>query len=483
MICVDHGRSHAQDRDALPAVLLSRTLQSVERRCPEIEICLDLTRGNCHTNPVINFGHEIFPRLTILRLHVGNHDPAETHQRSHDSCSVDPGYWSPFFDCATFPNLICLHIRHFWAACPLPQVSLDLEDHCKWSSSHGSFVYGNGIGDRHLRGPFTGHAPTPIGNLDGLEKLQALKLEYVPELDGHLLMRILGDPNSSAANLTTLELRFCNLAETIIANLLFHAPPKLERVVLLCRRPDQLVPAWRDRTDRQRPNVHLCPLLRHFAKNISHVEFGASGLCKQLLLDDAEILCLREEGISEGAPATRRSLDACAIQRSVRSYRTKARATSRDAGIYPLKAAGQTYGSRDIGSESICGNDKIRKREVPSTDKMRCEAERILDAAEERRKRSIQGSRLPWFRRYISWEGSCSLSDKFEELQIAADIEEEGIVWVLASKEKQSVLQISDISLILCIDRRLRLASQHISGSRHVVDVGRALEEEYRVLP
>lgn len=441
MICLDHGRGHPQDRDALPAVLLSRTLQSIERRCPEIEICLDLTRGNCHTNPVMNFGHEIFPRLTILRLHVGNHDPVETHQRSLDNCSVDPGYWSPFFDGATFPNLVCLHIRHFWAASPPPQVNLDLEDHCRWSSSYGSFVYGNGFGDRHLRGSFTRHVPTPIGSLGGLEKLQALKLEYVPELDDHLLMEILEDPNSSAANLTTLELRFCNLAESMIANLLFHAPPKLERVVLLCRRPDQLVSTWRDRTDHQRSDVHLCPLLRHFAKNISHVEFGASGLCKQLLLDEAEISCLREGGISEGALATRGSLDACGMQRSVRSHRTKARATARDAGIYPSIAEGKVCGNCDIGSKSISANEKKRIREVLGTDKMRCEAETILDAAEERRKRSIRGSRLPWFRRYISWEGSCSLSDKFEELQVAADIEEEGIVWVLASKEKQSVFQ------------------------------------------
>lgn len=435
-IRIDHGSGHAHHNDALPAVLLSRMLHSIERRCPDINIYLDLIRGRCLTNPVMNFAQESFPRLKRLQLYVGNHDPEETHQRNLDECGVNPYYWSPFFDGVTFPQLTALHVRHFWAVCPQSSASLDLEDHCKWSNSHGGFIYGNGLGGRrgHNKPNLAPHRQPAIGSLEGLEKLESLKLEYVPELDASILTRILGNPRSSAANLTTLELRFCNLEEAMLERLIIHAPPKLVRVVLLCRRPDQLISSTWEHVHSRRPEVHLCPLIRRFAKNLVHVEFGATRVCKQLILEETEIANLRQEGIIEGPEKLERRLDASAIEQSVRTCRTKARIVAREARI-----------NRSILNDGICGdarhNDKMaigKETQRICTEQhattMRWEIERELDAEEEERNRMIKDSNTPWFRRYVSWEGSCSGSDRFEELQIAADMEEKGIVWVLAGR-------------------------------------------------
>ena len=161
-------------------------------------------------------------------------------------------------------------------------------------------------------------------------------------------MQILGNPKSSAANLTSLELRFCNLANDAIVQLLYHAPPKIKRLVLLCRHDsdigaDPYGDGWTDDLDdRLRGNAvnsHLCPLLRVFGKDLVHLEFGADHVCKQLFFDDPEIESLRRDGIvpcldgSGGFSRDNGRLDAHAIQETIQRSREKKRSMERQCRI------------------------------------------------------------------------------------------------------------------------------------------------------
>jgi len=57
-----------------------------------------------------------------------------------------------------------------------------------------------------------------------------------------------------------------------------------------------------------------------------------------------------------------------------------------------------------------------------------------LDEEEERRKRTISGSEMKWFRRYIAFDGVCDGNATWGEIQVGAEMEEEGVEWVLVSK-------------------------------------------------
>ena len=82
-------------------------------------------------------------------------------------------------------------------------------------------------------------------------------------------------------------------------------------------------------------------------------------------------------------------------------------------------------------SQSLFGSGPKRPLDIR---KIKRDAETVFDEEEAKRERLIEGSKEIWFRRFMAWRGLCGVGGIFEELQIAADMEEDGITWVLASK-------------------------------------------------
>ena len=422
-----------------PAVLISRILQSIERRCPNVDITIDFAHCQCNATPVSNFGSESFPRVKKLKLYVGQYDPEETHPRSKDHFYPSMRFWKPFFDGMTFPNCTSIEIRHHWAVSPPQKSSLDLSEFC--GRVYGGPRYDSASNARFLaRSPITSISSASalsMASLDGLEKVESIFLEYVPELDASILTELLGNPKSVAANLTSLDLRFCNLSDNVVAQLLHHAPPNLKRLVLLCRRSHDDSTFDMDGNPITEIPIHLCPLLRRFGKHLTHLEFGASHLCRQLFFDEAEIDSIRRDGIMTclgsdgGSIGGTEHLDTHAIRHAVHECRRKKRTVERQQHI-DAALAKSVAECRKLGlSNSLLGGS------VPTTQndsKFRRDVNQQLDEAEERRRRLIEGSKKPWFRRFIAWEGLCCHGDTWQELQIAADMEEAGILWVLASK-------------------------------------------------
>lgn len=135
-------------------------------------------------------------------------------------------------------------------------------------------------------------------------------------------------------NLAKLELRFCNLDYETISKLLYHAPPNLKHLVLLC---------WDKSRGFHSYNApacpHLCPLVREFSKKLVHLEFAASTVCRELFFDDLEIRSLGQNGITTGlgteggAMASNEELDTHAIRETVQACRKQKRSKYRNGRI------------------------------------------------------------------------------------------------------------------------------------------------------
>ena len=390
------------------AILISRILQSIERRCPDIDINLSISRCKCDATPVVNLGQEIFPRVKYLTLYVGKHDPEETHPRRRDVCFPNLAFWSPYFDGDTFPDLRSLEIRHFWRIEPPQSASLDLSEYTAWSRGFGHDYHTSPGTQKSLSGAQEEMAAL---NVAGLEGLREIKLELVPELNATVLMQLLGNPNAVAANLTILELRFCGLSDDMLQQLLFHAPPNLQKFVLLCRSYDEMAWSHWDEGKPRGKKPHLCPLLREFAKRLSYLEFGASQICRHLFLDEFEIAGLRKEGIltslggEGGALLDRDRFDSYAIQRTLDTYRNRRRVAEREKNI--LKAVGK---SRDLTCDTTSSCSHFDgSREAREVEQIKRKAERMLDEQDEQASRLIFDAKTPWMRRYITWNGMVSV--------------------------------------------------------------------------
>ena len=331
----------------------------------------------------------------------------------------------------TFPNCTDIEIRHYWASPPPSTTSLDLTDSC------GRAYNGPTWHPTPRRAFKTSALPLAAGSLDGLEKIERLFLEYVPELDATILMQLLGNPKSTAANLTSLELRFCNLSDDMVAQLLHHAPPNLKRLVLLCRpgHDESSLDAFGNSLTES--PTHLCPLLRRFGKDLTHLEFGASHVCRQLFFDQPEMDSLRRDGImtclgSQGGSIDgTEQLDAHAIRHAILECRRKKRAAERQQRISAGLAKAMVAAGKPGPNKTLFGGAAPA---LQNESKVRREIEQDLDEAEEKRRRLIEGSKRVWFRRFIAFGGLCCHSDTWKELQVAADMEEAGILWVLVSK-------------------------------------------------
>ena len=247
-------------------------------------------------------------------------------------------------------------------------------------------------------------------------------------------MQLLKNPKSTAANLTSLELRFCNLGDEVIAQLLYHAPPNIKRLVLLCRKSEVNYDLQEGTAGETAP--HLCPLLRRYGKRLIHLEFGSGRICRELFFDEDEIESLQRDGIMTrlgsviGSLADGVHIDANALEATIQRCRQKKKNLMREDRIQKalIEGQGKCMEARSHGS-LFSSTTKTPLDEA----KTRRNMEALFDEEEEQRARVIKDSKSGWFRRFIAWEGLCFPGDSFEELQIAANMEEDGINWVLAS--------------------------------------------------
>lgn len=244
-------------------------------------------------------------------------------------------------------------------------------------------------------------------------------------------MQLLGNPDSVAVNLSKLELRFCNLDYQTISKLLYHAPPNLKHLVLLCWDHDRDLHGY-DATECP----HLCPLIRNFSKKLVHLEFAAYTVCRELFFDDLEIRSLRQNGVTTGlgtkggAIEGQGKLDIHAIQETVQACRRQKKSKYRTGRIKEAVMTAKAHSEGKATSSLFGGGSSANL----SAARAQREMEALLDEEEGQRTRLIEGSKTPWFRRIITWHGLCNPNDTWEELQLAAGMEETGVEWVVASK-------------------------------------------------
>lgn len=409
-----------------PAVLLSRMIQAIVRRCPNLDITFRFAHCHCNLTPISVLAKETFPRVTKLIVHVGNREPDSSHlavpvghrRPTRDCCLPNAEFWKPFVNGDCFPDCKNLEIRHHWATTPPANASLkvraEINDH----------------GDAYSRRRYSSTTPS-IGTTSGLKKLESILLEATPELNSPLLMLLLGNPNSVAAKLRKLDLRHCDLDEETISKLLYHAPPNLEHLALICR------PRWNYAyDDHDRP--HLCPLIREFAKNLVHLEFAAPSICRELFLDDLERKSLRTSGITtgirdrDGQIEGSEKLDTVLIRDTIEACRRQKRTKYRNERVKQAISTAKAPSSSTSASTSLFGGAANTNNAAVRAQR---EMEFTLDDEEESRRRLIEGSKTRWFRRYITWGTLCCSSDTWAEIQLAADTEEKGIELVVASEQ------------------------------------------------
>ncbi|KAK4696544.1 hypothetical protein P7C71_g1392, partial [Lecanoromycetidae sp. Uapishka_2] len=159
-------------------------------------------------------------------------------------------------------------------------------------------------------------------------------------------------------------------------------------------------------------------------------------------------------GISEG----HEKLDVHAIRETVQACRKSKRTAYRNSRIKGAITEAKEKGGSTVPSSSLFGGTPNPNAIASRAQR---EAEAVLDEEEEQRSRSIAGSKIPWFRRIIAWQGLCYAADTWAEMQVAVEMEEPGIEWVLVNKE-------------------LQIASQHAVGKLSMpIGMQKALEENY----
>ena len=405
------------------------------RRCPSLDVTLQFAHCRCGAAPISVLESEEFPRVKKLVLYLGKHDPEETHLRRQDDCTPSAKFFRPLVSGMSFPDLKVLEVRHYWATIPPAGASLEIEDQCDASDSYSDCY-------------------DVIGHSDGLKKLESIMLESPPELNSAVLMQLVGNPKAVASNLTALDLRFCQLDQTTLAQLLYHAPPNIKRLSLFCGLHNAGNHGYhRQRLYGRRPimsrvnngtinpkqdsdDTHLCPLIRQVSTRLERLEYGATQVCRQLFFDDDEIHSLREDGITTkiggngGQSTESEKLDTHAIEKTVRAMRKRKRTITLEARVRE-RLDELNSSDHPLDPHSVFGaSSKPANRES----NIRRELESLLDEEEAQRQRLIHRSSRRWSRRIITWESLCGFGDTWEEMKLAAGLGEQGVEWVLASK-------------------------------------------------
>lgn len=394
---------------------LALALKLAVSHSPEVNISLCFLNSLCQFNSIKSFEKEVLPRVTKLVLFLGEfgggHPPS-----SQRPCEPDPHFWFSFLNGTSYPDLKSIKIHHYWATIPPRAASLvDQAERCIYRSSS---YYSTYIRSRRHRTLGLGsNGSESIGSYLGLEKLQEIYLESPPELDSALLMQILGNKESKASNLRRLELRFCDVGLATLSQLLQQELPTLKYFTLLLGNTEHDLYA---NHSQQQPSHHLCSLLRCFSKKLVQVKYAAPHVCRDLFFDENEINILRQSGVitnvgGYGVSQADLNPDRHAIRQSITEYRAKNVSKTCNDGI---------------DETIICTNPNVVSVKSPST---RIAPKLLLEREEETRRRTIRDSKIPWKRSIICWKGLCHGTDSWAELQEGANMDEEGVEWILTS--------------------------------------------------
>lgn len=368
------------DGQPAPAVLISRTIQAIVRRCPNLALTLCFSHCQCGQSPVSALGTETFPRVIKLVVYVGKHDPDDTHShvRETRNCFPNAKFWRPFVNGEVLPDCSDLEVRHHWATTPPVNASLDLQKRYQDSANvfatsapqgrASRFGVRRGLINRMATQEMYLPSTELIGSTSGLKKFRSIILECPPELNSLLLMQLLGNPSAVASNLTSLELRFCNLDYETISNLIYHAPPNVKRLVLLCSDIRD------DGFHALHEVVHLCPLIREVSKNLVHLEFGASTVCRELFFDDLDRQALRNNavetglGIDGGAVDKHLGeLDGYAVRETIQACRKRKRTNFRNDRVKEAISAATSRTSTETSSTSLFGGNSMSNTNQAAT--------------------------------------------------------------------------------------------------------------------
>ena len=123
-------------------------------------------------------------------------------------------------------------------------------------------------------------------------------------------------------------------------------------------------------------------------------------------------------------------LDVHAIQETVEACRRQKRSKYRTGRIKEAITTARAHSEGKTTSSLFGGGASANI----SAARAQRDTEALLDEEEEQRTRLIETSKMPWFRRIITWHGLCQPNDTWEVLQLAAGMEEKGIEWIVASK-------------------------------------------------
>ena len=280
-----------------------------------------------------------------------------------------------------------------------------------------------------------------VGSMRGPRKLESLYLEAMPELNAAMLIGFFIKQDTIGSRLTRLDIRWCTLNYFILAVLLKQAPGHLTHFTLMVSLHDRSaelvrglldkVSLFQETTSSSSGCPHLCPILREFGKNLVHFEFAAPYICRELFITPEEANQLRHVGIDtsmcksngngDGSLDPPLQLDPQAISRTLNVFREQREIRRRQ---HRCETAVRTAMPR---SDAASVDASVIAMEAAQT----------YDAALEDRRRLIQRSAeidQPWTRRVIAWEFCCRDGDRWEELEIEADLEEDGIEWTLCSE-------------------------------------------------
>ncbi|KAI9810338.1 MAG: hypothetical protein M1827_006305 [Pycnora praestabilis] len=448
------------------AILVSRLIGAVSRHCPAVNITLCLLRADCHQPPISGLETETFPCVTRLIVYVGKNShgdepslaltPMTRYTSSRPAglfgtpqlhspqgnwgssfCMPNARFWRPYLNGSTFPNCRTVEINHYWKT-PRHGVSTIQtanEDGDRLSSSHSS-----------LR-----DAVTQLGSLAGLKNLESISLEHCKEMSSTILEAIFFRRESVAAKLKILELRFCNIDYGVLHKLMSQALPYLTHftlhVGLLSATAEGAKYELNDRSDNQN-FPHLCPLVREFGRNVTCLELAVPYLCRDIFIDEHESGALLKAGICTdigkcGGDIANSdqgvNLDRYAIRQAILEYRAKklerrhkqriAQAVS-ESEMTTASTGGSLFGGNTLSSELQVARD----------------TEYAIDVEKQKRRRLISDARGTWRRKMISWQGLCRDHETWAEMMEEADLEEEGVEWVLAN-------------------RKLSVASRHLKGT------------------
>ncbi len=378
--------------------------------------------------------------MTKITIYLGSNGSAVGYPpapRGPHVCKPDAAFWKPFLNGQSFPDLISVQLHHYWDRNPPGGADLlsQATENCYQTFrriGQARFDDSGGI----------------LGPCFGLEKLEEIFLDFIPELNSFLLGQILNNQASKALNLKKLELRFCNLEADTLAFLLGQQLDSLTHFTLLVTREER---------SRHHPkkSPHLCPLMRSFCKNLAHLKYLASHVCHGLFIDEQEVEVLTQAGLLTGVVESSVQIDRHAIREVVEEHRTKKARASREGRVMESVA------------KAVSKNPRINNSALKTN------IELEIDHEEETRRTSIAHSKAPWTRSIIALDGLCHGLGHWAELQEFANVEEAGVEWILTSKPfaSKSVYQKNPSAYMRVLSRLLALIGEPTlpwySGSGH----------------